>query len=225
MASLSEIQSEADRITSLLSTIQSHWDGKEAILALQRADYNWRQMEWIGWFFEHRCREVLSVDFQVPGDQFVNADLGKRVEFDSKGLINWDFKSHPVNGSSNTATLNDTMATDWALRQDGYYGLIVAMLHVEYDDDERSFYNWHESLKGKQSAYVLEGKKTGRPSRRRKSGARLESIQCCVFDAAHIQQLPQTQKGWRNSNGRPRPAKYAARELDLARRVISEVSF
>ena len=46
---------EADQILKILnSTLPKKVDGKAAILELKQAGYQWRQMEWIGWYFEHK---------------------------------------------------------------------------------------------------------------------------------------------------------------------------
>jgi hypothetical protein len=41
-------------------------------------------MEWIGWYFELMCRQLLSADgFQIPGEK-----IGK-ICFDGKRSANW----------------------------------------------------------------------------------------------------------------------------------------
>ena len=34
-------------------------DGKKCIQTLKKANYQWRQMEWIGWFIEYKIKELL----------------------------------------------------------------------------------------------------------------------------------------------------------------------
>ena len=46
-------------VETLRANLPRFLDGKEAILLLQTVDYNWRQMEWIGWYVEYAGREAL----------------------------------------------------------------------------------------------------------------------------------------------------------------------
>ncbi len=42
-----------------LQPLKRNWNGKQCITESKEADYNWRQMEWIGWYFEYKSRRVL----------------------------------------------------------------------------------------------------------------------------------------------------------------------
>ena len=44
----------------LLADLPTKWDGKQSILELKNANFNWRQMEWWGFYFEYLCRLRLS---------------------------------------------------------------------------------------------------------------------------------------------------------------------
>lgn len=70
----------------LLSTLPIVWDGKESVLELKEANFNWRQMEWWGFYFEHLCYERLENSFEIPGDRYGTA---RTACFDLKGSINW----------------------------------------------------------------------------------------------------------------------------------------
>ena len=66
----------------LLSKLPCDWEGKKCVLQLKEADYNWRQMEWWGFFFEWMCRERLRKQFSIPGERF------NRVQFDARRSVN-----------------------------------------------------------------------------------------------------------------------------------------
>lgn len=70
-----------------LTKIPKYWDGKQSILELKEANYNWRQMEWWAFYFEYQVKKVLNEYIQFPGDRFGS------VAFDLKGQINWDLKA------------------------------------------------------------------------------------------------------------------------------------
>ncbi|KKT16978.1 MAG: hypothetical protein UV99_C0003G0023 [Parcubacteria group bacterium GW2011_GWC1_43_61] len=66
------------------------WDGQKAILEMRDADYpQWRQMEWIGFYFQFFCDKNLAPLMKIPGPKY------GRVEFDGFSEIPWDFKAHP----------------------------------------------------------------------------------------------------------------------------------
>lgn len=193
-----------------LGAIPTYWDGRACILELQKEDYQWRQMEWIGWYFEMMCRRLLPVGgFTVPGEQ-----VGK-IRFDARRSANWDFKAHGVKTHSHIAVLNDSSAMDESVRRHGWHGLIVALLDCEYNDIDRSFQNWHSELKGGLSAYEKARRTRTAVSRYRKTRAKLSQILFIGIDEEHLGHMGIYRQG-RNSNGNPRAPKYAIdlEELD-----------
>jgi hypothetical protein len=71
---MADIQKEGQSIhDALWKNLSPLWDGQKAILMLKEADYQWKQMEWIGWFFEWKAKQVLRAidrciaDFGVIG--------------------------------------------------------------------------------------------------------------------------------------------------------------
>ncbi len=124
------------------------WDGKTAILKLKEIDYQWKQMEWMAWYFEALCQDLLpQAGFKMPGKKYGN------VEFDSFRNINWDMKTSAIKSDRHRVILNDKIATDKSLEVFGYHGLILALVDVEYNDDNRSFQRWHSELKGGLTKY------------------------------------------------------------------------
>ncbi|MCX8064972.1 MAG: hypothetical protein N3G21_07350 [Candidatus Hydrogenedentes bacterium] len=135
-------------IAKYLCNIPLHWDGREAILEMKNANYpHWRQMEWIGFYFQYLCENTLKNIFEIPGPKYGN------VKFDGLYTIPWDFKSHAINTTSHQIITNDSEATSKAIQNYGCVGLILAIGKVEYNDENRRFQKWHEELKGGKSKY------------------------------------------------------------------------
>lgn len=184
-----------------LAGIPTDWDGKDTVLFLKSVDYNWRQMEWWGFYFEWICRDRLKSHFQVPGERIM------RTIFDAKREINWDFKAKAIKSDDHRCILNDKCAMDASLARHGNHGVIIGMFDVEYNDEDRSFQKWHAKLKGGISSYEIERKRRTAISRYRKTRVKLDEIIYVVIDSRKAALLGVYQQG-RNSNGRPRPPKY-----------------
>lgn len=160
-------------ITNALKEMPVDWDGRRSILELKKNDYQWRQMEWLGFYFEFLCKKYLArVDFKIPGGKYGN------VEFDSFRNINWDMKTSAITGKKGTGAiiLNDKIATDKSLSDHGGHGIILARLDVECDDDNRKFQQWHNELKGGLSSYEKNRIKRNAGSRRRKTRGEVKQI-------------------------------------------------
>lgn len=185
----------------LLTRLPKYWDGKESILRLKEVDYNWRQMEWWGFYFEYLCRIALVNEFRIPGDRFVS------VSFDAKRDFNWDFKAKAIKSDEHKAILNDCNAMISTIEKYGQHGVILALCDVEYNDINRTFQNWHENLKGGKSKYELERIKRTSVSRYRKVKAELTEILLIIIKEENLDSLS-TYKQGRNSNGMPRPEKF-----------------
>lgn len=57
-----------------LSNLPTIWDGKESVLELKEANFNWRQMEWWGFYFEHLCYERLEGSLKSLGTDMVQQE-------------------------------------------------------------------------------------------------------------------------------------------------------
>ncbi len=194
----------------LLSQMRGRWDGRVCVEYLRRFDYQWRQMEWIGWYFEQRARSVLVEALGGgPGPCYGN------VEFDYACDGVWDFKAHPTNQAAGWAYLNDVEAVRTCVHEHRHLGWVIAHGTADYDATG-TFKAWHDALKGKTSAYEVERIRRGAKSRRRKVAFSLEGVAVVEFhgrddlDAA-------VRAGWlredmqerqRNADGSPRAAKY-----------------
>ncbi|MCC7354331.1 MAG: hypothetical protein IT330_11290 [Anaerolineae bacterium] len=192
----------AERIAAALSGIPGHWDGREAIQEMRRDGFpHWRQMEWIGFYFQFLCGRCLSSMMQIPGPRY------GRPEFDGLLEIPWDFKAHAMNTSSHQIIVNDSGAISGAISDYGYVGLVLAMGKVEYNDENRTFQEWHSVLKGGPSDYEKERVRRGAWSRLRKVSFDLQQISFIKITDATLVKTGSFQSDFRNSNGRPRRSK------------------
>jgi len=196
---------------ALASELLGLWDGKQCIEYLKAHDYHWRQMEWIGWYFELRAKQILSADLNgSAGPTVGNVAIDYAVNGEP-----WDFKAHPTKPNDSWVYLNDREAVDTCALHLGGIGWVIAVGEADYDTDG-SFKKWHDSLKGGKSSYEMDRIARGAPSRRRK-----RAFKCTHFLIAKVESTSQIndaitaglltagmQSGQRNSNGRARRAKY-----------------
>ncbi len=192
----------ARKIETHLAEISTEWDGKKAILEMKNnGSRHWRQMEWIGFYFQYLCETHLHPIMEIPGPKYGNP------EFDGFMEIPWDFKAHAMNTSSHKIIVNDSEAIASALNEFGAIGLILAMGKVTYNDENRTFQQWHDALKGKPSAYVLKNRARGAWSRLRKVNFRLQQISFIKITTEILPKSGSFQTNFRNSNDKPRRQK------------------
>jgi hypothetical protein len=182
------------------------WNGRKAILEMKKAGYpHWRQMEWIGFYFQFLCETRFSEHMISPGPSF-----GK-TSFDGFSTIPWDFKAHPQKDAkgkeSNRVIANAYDATLQALQEYGGVGIILALGDAVYNDIDRSFQTWHAKLKGGISSYEKEREDRGAPSRLRKTAFSLSKILIITLTKEDLKDTALFQKNFRNSNGTPRKEK------------------
>lgn len=200
------------KLEKLLMDFPVKWDGRGAILDMKMAGYShWKQMEWIGFYFQFLCDTRLSAVMQIPGPKY------GRVEFDGFMEIPWDFKVHPIKDSkgreSTKVIVNDRLAIMEAIETYGSAGLILAVGTATYNDQDRSFQLWHKNLKGGLSAYERDRILRDAPSRLRKTEFLLNEIVLVLLDSEMVRRSSSFQKGFRNSNGNLRKEKVL---LDLS---------
>ena len=189
-------------IGNRLKDIPKIWDGREAILEMKESGYlQWRQMEWIGFYFQYLCEKHLNNYMKIPGTKYGN------VHFDAFKDIPWDFKTHAMNTSSNQIIVNDSVAISNGIKDYGAVGLILALGKVVYNDESRAFQKWHEELKGGLSEYYLERIKRGAWSRLRKISFDLQQISFIKITDETLVKCGSFQADFRNSNGAPRREK------------------
>lgn len=203
MAIAKEITDIVVRLEEAANGMPKLWDGRQSILEMKDAGgRQWRQMEWMGFYFEFLCQDAFDGILEMPGMRY------GRAEFDAFCKINWDFKAHAINSATHRIIANDMEAVASAVSEHGHYGLILAMGKVEYNDEERSFKRWHDELKGGKSDYELNRIARGAASRLRKTEFALEEIQFLCLDADSLDQCGGSfQQGFRNSDDNPRRPK------------------
>jgi hypothetical protein len=214
-----QFRATAKRFESLLKPIPTFWDGKRAVLEMKDAGYSqWRQTEWMGWYFQYLCAKHLPM-MQVPGPKYGNA------EFDGFFKIPWDFKAHAMNTSSHQLIVNDSQAMSKGIAEYGFVGLILAMGKVVYNDEERTFQQWHAVLKGGMSDYERERIKRGAWSRLRKVSFDLKQISFVRISDETLVKTGSFQSDFRNSNGKPRRSKVLLDLEKLDEEIVHFVEF
>ena len=184
-----------------LAHLPTIWDGRKCILELKEADYNWKQMEWMGFYFEFKARQLLKGLCDIPGDEFGS------VTFDLKLSMNWDLKANARQAGS-TVILNDKSAMNLSIQKAGGHGEIIARCDVDYNDDTKSFKQWHSELKGRRSNYEIARIQRNSNPRRRKTHARLKELIFLLIQEHDTSNLNTMRQG-RNSGGSPRRPKYS----------------
>ncbi len=208
-------------LKKLLSKLPTNWGGKKSILELKDANFNWKQMEWWGFYFEYLCYQRLKDDFEIPGDRYGKS---RTACFDIKGSINWDLKAKAIKSDDHRSILNDVEAMNLSVERYKSHGLVIALCDVEYNDVNRSFQKWHQELKGGKSKYEISREQRTSVSRYRKTEAELKEILFLVITSKNISSLGIHHQG-RNSNGKPRPPKYML-DYDLIKNFLVErISF
>lgn len=218
---MANIINTAKEISKLLKrNIPRIWDGKKAISEMKKANFShWKQMEWIGFYFQFLCEKYLSEFIEIPGSKY------GRVEFDGFKIIPWDFKAHAINTSSHQIIVNDSEAIAKGIKDYGAVGLILALGEVVYNDKRRTFQQWHEKLKGGLSKYSKERIKRGAWSRLRKVSFNLQQISFIKITDNTLIKCGSFQRDFRNSGGQPRREKVLLNLEDINEELIHFVEF
>ena len=179
------------------------WDGRTCLMEMKAGgSRHWRQMEWIGFYFQYLCDTKLGGIMTVPGPQY------GRTGFDGISAgIPWDFKAHAINTSSHQLIVNDSEAISKAVGEFGCVGLILALGEVVYNDEARTFQKWHQEFKGGKSAYEHQRIARGAWSRLRKVMFSLKQIVFLQLTDETLVKCGSFQFDFRNSNGKPRRGK------------------
>ncbi|MCL2744883.1 MAG: hypothetical protein FWE67_13625, partial [Planctomycetaceae bacterium] len=186
------LQNIYSEIANRLQNFPTQWDGKVSILKMRDGNSpHWRQMEWVGFYFQFLCEEYLDGLFQFQTPTY------DKVFFDGFYTIPFDFKAHVAN--TRKVPLNDSEAMLSAIKEYGSIGIILALGEAEYDDVEKTFRRWHEEIKGELSEYVKEGEQINRKSRRRKQSFVLSKILIIEITDNTLEKCGSFQKGFRNS--------------------------
>lgn len=189
-------------ISEYLKEFPKKWDGKKAIIEMKENNFNqWRQMEWIGFYFEYLCQKYLK-DIM----EFHKIKYG-RTYFDGFFEVPFDFKAHALNTESHNVVINDTEAIENAIEEFGCVVTIMALGKVIYNDEDRKFQKWHQTFKGGKSKYEKEREKRGAWSRLRKIAFDTQEIILIKINKGTLERCGSFQKNFRNANGSPRRSK------------------
>ncbi len=183
-----------------LKNIHKFWDGRESIMEMKENDYNWKQMEWIGFYFEFLCQKILK-SFEFKKIKYGN------VSFDGFNKIPWDFKAHAINTSSHKVIINGKEAILKGIEEFGVVGVILSIGDVKYNDEKRSFQKWRDELKGGKSKYEIKRIERGAWSRLRKVEFNLQQICFIGIDKKLLEKTGSFQKDFRNADGSKRKEK------------------
>ena len=195
-------------ICPIIKKMPMHWDGKKCILEMKENNgRHWKQMEWIGWYFEYWCNRNLTGVMEMPYSKKYG-----NVSFDGYLKIPWDFKSHAIQ-SGNKIIVNDSEATANAIADFGCVGLIIASGPVVYDESQE-FKKWHAKQKVTKSSYEEKNKERNAWSRKRKTSMTISKISFIKIDDDLLEKCGSFQKDFRNANGKPRRKKVS---LDLTK--------
>ena len=210
---------EIQILKAKLETIPKVWDGKTSILELRKNNFQWRQTEWIGFWFELWCRKNLNQLFDIPYKKKV-----ENVEFDGFWKFPWDFKTHAIN-NGRFVILNGSSAIEQVISEFGYFGLIIVKGRATYDNEEREFYKWHQDLKGKKSSYVQKREEKGGFSRPRKTSFQLTKIIGRIIDRESFDRFKTFQVGFKNAGGSIRKEKFQIDPKTIDSEIIFEIDF
>ena len=217
---------EVSRLREQLINIEENWDAKNCIVEMKDNGYpHWRQMEWIGFYFQYRCEKEL----QTTGMIYQSPTYG-RSSFDGLLKYPWDFKAHPLFDKNlrpiTKLITNDSEATANAVQTYGAVGLILASGIAIYNDEDGTFKAWHEKIKGGKSSYEIERIQRSAPSRRRKTSFKLKKIEFIKITDTTLLRAGSFQEDFRNSNGNPRRPKVLLDLVNLPRNeIIDEINF
>lgn len=198
---MNDFQREQQIIEKIATSLPKNWEGKEAVLELKEAEYNWKQNEWPGFYFDYHMGRILKdyQGFRVPGDEIRN------TKFDATGVGLWEWKTKAITskGEKHVCILNDKEAMDEGIRNYGSIGIALLLIRAEADKDGM-WRVWHNTLKGEPSNYVknvIRGKSV------RKTRVETVGLYILRVDETNLHLL-NTMKQGRNSNEKARPLKY-----------------
>ena len=182
------------QIGEQIRNIPKIWDGKKAIVEMKESGYShWKQMEWIGFYFEYLCQKHLK-DIM----EFHKIKYG-RTSFDGFCEVPFDFKAHALNTEVHNVVINDTEATIKAIEKYGYVIVIMALGKVTYNDEDREFQKWHQKIKGGKSKYEKEREVRGAWSRLRKVAFDTQEIILIKINKGTLERCGSFQKNFRLS--------------------------
>ena len=174
---LKKIIDPVEKLRLASQSMPKVWDGRESILEMKDTGFEyWRQVEWIEFYFKFLCQKHFAGIIDMPGKKYGNTG------FDAFGEISWDFKVQAANTISYDIITNDAEIIADVIHTHGYYGIILAIGNVEYDE-VKTFKKWHDKLRKEVCEYETNRINRGVMSRTRKTAFVLEEIHFIYFDS------------------------------------------
>lgn len=207
-------------ISNRLKNIPKKWNGMHSIMEMKDNEFaHWKQMEWIGFYFQYLCEKHLKDIFQFQKPRY------DRVAFDGLYKIPFDFKAHAINTSSHQVIVNDSAAISHAIDEYGKVGLLLALGKVEYNDEARTFQKWHEQMKGGLSEYSKARIERGAWSRLRKVEFDLQQISFIEITDQTLIKCGSFQEDFRNSDGKSRKKKVLLDLEEISKELVYVLEF
>lgn len=205
----------AEKLRLASQSMPEVWDGRKSILEMRDTGFEyWRQVEWIDFYFKFLCQKHFGSIIDMSSEMY------KDTRFDAFREISWDFKVQAANTASYNIIANDVEAIADAINIHGYYGIILAIGNIEYDE-VRTFKKWHDKLRKDICEYETNRINRGVMSRTRKTAFVLEEIHFICFDSETLRRccgLLQDSFGGTSSN------KLKPREIIVDIRKIPDTS-
>ena len=117
----------------------------------------------------------------------MSSKIYRDTGFDAFREISWNFKAHAANTTNHNISANDAEAIVDTIGDYGYYGMILAIGDVEYDE-EQTFKKWHDKLRKDICKYDTNRINRGVMSRTHKTAFVLEEIHFTCFDSETLHQ-------------------------------------
>ncbi|CAM3696300.1 hypothetical protein [Isoptericola cucumis] len=145
-------------VGALADELPDHWDGVDCIRWMREAgSTQWRQMEWFGFYFEERLRDVLNSRYPTPIVGGPRVRYGSTIFDYASPTRVWDAKAHtaltrehpwdgtaPSKRSSSEMWLNDAKAVRACVEEQGLGFIIVDGLAGL--DSSGDFRAWHKAF-------------------------------------------------------------------------------
>ncbi|WP_278236064.1 hypothetical protein [Isoptericola sp. AK164] len=153
----SATEEAAELVEALQRGLPAHWDGRECVQWMRESgSTQWRQMEWPGFYFEERLREILNETFPTPPVGGPRTRFGSTVFDYASSTRVWDAKAHtawthahpsdglPAKRSASTMWLNDAWAVRECIAEQGLGFIVVdGTAGVDVTGD---FRDWHRAF-------------------------------------------------------------------------------
>ncbi|MBD7949235.1 hypothetical protein [Oerskovia rustica] len=161
----------ADEGTALVDALQrglpDHWDGRACVEWMRESgSTQWRQMEWAGFYFEEKVREILNELRPTPPVGGPKVRFGNTIFDYASPTRVWDAKAHtamtaahpsdghPPKRSNGAMWLNDSRAVKQCIAEQGLGFLVVDGLAGL--DASGGFREWHKAY-GESDGRPLSG--------------------------------------------------------------------